>query len=252
MDQPDWLIPDVRNGRIQLEDDDYFIKPDVPRVGGATPLQKNVPWLVIFISVVAFAIIIYAFVNESRTNREANPIGQQPAASGVQGELDSLDWVEQVFIPINEYSRPGSKLEGVNSIVIHNIGNPGTTAMQNRNYFANLAISQEVKASSNFIVCLDGDIIQCVPVDEVAFASNDRNYDTLSIEICHPDETGQFTDESYAAAVRLTAWLCAKYGLSSDDVIRHHDVRQNGCPRYFVDNEDAWEQFKADVARAIN
>jgi len=123
--------------------------------------------------------------------------------------------------------------------------------MQNRNYFANLALSQETKASSNFIVCLDGSVVQCVPVDEVAFASNDRNDDTLSIEICHPDDTGQFNDESYIAAVRLTAWLCQRFNLTADDVVRHHDVRPNGCPKFFVDSEEAWEQFKANVARAI-
>ena len=216
--------------------------------------QRRVPWFVIALSAAGLIIIIFAFVMEALMNRDAN----DPVRSGslseseVQAELDELDWVEQVLLPVNPFSRPGIMLERINGIVIHNIGNPGTTAMQNRNFFANLAITQERHASSNFIVCLDGTILQCVPVDEMAYASNDRNADTLSIEVCHPDATGKFTDESYAAVIRLTAWLCLRYGLSSHDVIRHHDVRSNtACPLYFVENEDAWEQFREDVQREI-
>jgi len=29
-------------------------------------------------------------------------------------------------------------------------------------------------------------------------------------------------------------------------------VRGKECPRYFVENEDAWVQFKADVQRVID
>jgi len=216
--------------------------------------QRKVPWFVIAISAAGLIIVIFAFIMEALANRDVN----DPAVSGprseseIQIELDELDWVEQAFLPLNPFSRPGIMLEKINGIVIHNIGNPGTTAMQNRNFFANLAITQERHASSNFIVCLDGTILQCVPVDEMAYASNDRNIDTLSIEVCHPDDTGKFTDESYAAVIRLTAWLCIRYGLSSYDVIRHHDVRSNTtCPLYFVENEDAWEQFRVDVQSEI-
>jgi len=95
--------------------------------------------------------------------------------------------------------------------------------------------------------------LQCVPVDEVAFASNNRNDDTLSIEVCHPDDTGKFNEETYAAVVKLTAWLCVRFGLTSQDVIRHHDVRDTtDCPRYFVNNPDAWERFRRDIQRAID
>ena len=30
-------------------------------------------------------------------------------------------------------------------------------------------------------------------------------------------------------------------------MIRHYDVTGKICPKYFVEHEDAWEQFKADV-----
>ena len=214
---------------------------------------KKPPWYVIVIAIVAVGIVVFAFVAEAIAKRDAETEnGDFPASSSeIQNEIDGLDWIKQAPLPVNEYSRPGDKLDEVNGIVIHNIGNPGTTAMQNRNYFANLAITHETHASSNFIICLDGDIIQCVPVDEIAYASNERNADTLSIELCHPDDTGVFTDDTYDAAVRLTALLCDRHGLSSDDIIRHYDVRGKECPKYFVEDEGAWEAFKADVAAAL-
>jgi len=223
-----------------------------------SPVFKSIPWLVIALSVIGLVIILFAFFMEQRNNREANrPVIAAPVArSAIQAELDELSWVEQDFLPENRFSRPGTLLESVDGIVIHNIGNPNTTADQNRNYFANVAPAEGVFVSSHFIICMDGRILQCVPIDEIAFASNARNVDTISIEVCHPDETGRFTDESYNAAVRLTAWLAIRFGITAEGVIRHFDVdRESGpkeCPRYFVENEDAWLLFKAHVQREID
>ena len=45
----------------------------------------------------------------------------------------------------------------------------------------------------------------------------------------------------------MTAFLCEKYGLTQENVIRHYDVTGKICPKYFVEHEDAWKQFKGDV-----
>ena len=82
-------------------------------------------------------------------------------------------------------------------------------------------------------------------MDEVAFCSNSRNSDTLSIECCHPDETGAFTQATYDSLVCLLRWLCELYDLSPDDVIRHYDVTGKLCPLYYVEHPDAWESLKA-------
>ena len=123
--------------------------------------------------------------------------------------------------------------------------------MENRNYFEGLKDSHETKVSSNFVIGLEGEIVQCVPTWEMAYASNNRNSDTISIECCHPDDTGKFNDATYKSLVQLCAWLCKKYDLTADDVIRHYDVTGKICPKYFVENEDAWVEFKADVAKAL-
>ena len=132
--------------------------------------------------------------------------------------------------------------------MVHYTGNPGTTAQENRDYFEGLKDGSGTYASSHFVIGMDGEIIQCIPSTEISYASNDRNYDTLSIECCHPDESGQFTEATYQSLVNLTAWLCSHFDVPVDGVIRHYDVTGKECPKYFVDHEDAWEQFRKDVA----
>lgn len=159
--------------------------------------------------------------------------------------------IDVQLLDVNPYSRPGTTIDKVNGVVVHYTANPGSTAQENRDYFNGLKDSHETEASSNFVIGLEGEIIQCVPTWEMAYASNNRNADTVSIECCHPDETGKFTDATYKSLVQLTAWLCAKYDLAEEDVIRHYDVTGKICPKYFVDHEDAWNKFKENVGDAL-
>lgn len=160
------------------------------------------------------------------------------------------DWIQEDLLPINEWSRPGTPMEAMTGIVIHYVGNPGTTAKQNRNYFAWLAEDHTTSASSNFIIGLEGEVILCVPIGEVAYCSKERNIDTLSIEVCHPDETGKFNQASYDSLIKLVNWLRDIYDLDVDTVIRHYDVTGKECPRYFVNHPDAWEAFLTDLVEA--
>ncbi len=152
--------------------------------------------------------------------------------------------ITEDFLTINENSRPGTELKGgVNYIVIHYTGNPGSTGQGNRNYFESLKDSGETQASSHFVIGLDGEIIQCIPLDEMCYASNKRNDDSLAIECCHPDKTGNFTDATYNNCVYLVAALADYYDIDRDHIIRHYDVTGKECPKYFVDHEDRWEVF---------
>lgn len=151
------------------------------------------------------------------------------------------------LLDVNEYSRPATALPAIRGVVVHYTANPGSSAKANRDYFNGLKDTHTTKASSHFVIGLDGEIIQCIPSSEISYASNDRNKDTLSIECCHPDDTGQFNDSTYQSLVQLTGWLCSRFGLTSQDVIRHYDVTGKICPKYFVEHEDAWGQFKSDL-----
>ena len=156
------------------------------------------------------------------------------------------------LLDVNPYSRPGTTIDHVNGIVVHYTANPGSTAQDNRDYFNGLKDSHETSASSNFVIGLEGEIIQCIPTWEMAYASNDRNADTISIECCHPDESGAFQEVTYQSLVELVAFLCGKFNLTMDNVIRHYDVTGKDFPKYFVENSNAWSDFKTDLLTYID
>lgn len=172
-------------------------------------------------------------------------------ASGPEAEGVAMpDYVTRELLTVNQWSRPGTPLEKIDGVVIHYVGNPGTSAEANRNYFESLSSGADgVYASSHFIVGLEGEVLECVPLTEIAYASNSRNQDTVSIEVCHPDETGEFSTVTYDRVVELTAWLCREFHLDPEtDVIRHYDVTGKDCPRYYVENPEAWERLLLDVS----
>ena len=204
--------------------------------------RRNRTKKLVIIGVILLIVILGIGIMQRRYGRER------------QGHLDvdaSQPDIDVQLLDINEYSRPGIESDPITEIVIHYTANPGSTAQQNRDYFNGLKDSHETSVSSHFVVGLEGEIVQCVPTWEIAYASNERNHDTVSIECCHPDETGKFNDETYKSVVQLTAFLCEKYGLTQENVIRHYDVTGKICPKYFVEHEDAWQTFKEDVGAAL-
>lgn len=172
-----------------------------------------------------------------------------PAAEGVEAP----GYVTEDLLPVNRYSRPGHELTEISGVVLHYVGNPGTSAEANRNYFASLASGRDATfASAHFIVGLEGEVVQCIPMTEIAYASMERNSDTIAVEVCHPDETGAFSEAAYARTVELTAWLCRTFDLDPEtDVIRHYDVTGKQCPLYYVEHPEAWERLLSDVADSL-
>ena len=188
----------------------------------------------------------------SDTEQSETSSGDDSSGGPEQWQKEGAPYIDVELLTPNEYSRPQIPIESVNYIAIHYTANPGATAIANRNYFENLANTHDTKVSSHFVVGLDGEVVQCIPTSEMSYATNSRNVDTISIECCHPDETGQFNDSTYDSVVKLTAWLCVRFGLTSENVIRHYDVTGKDCPKYYVENPDAWLQMKADIAAQIN
>jgi len=162
--------------------------------------------------------------------------------------------IEDKLLTINPYSRSGEKQKSIQYIVIHWVGNANTSATANRNYFNNLAKTHSTSASSHYIIGLNGEIIRCIPDDEVAFHSGSysMNRKSIGIEDCHPDWNGKFTDDTYNALVELCADLCKKYGISINNVIRHYDVTGKSCPKYYVEHQDEWNKLKQDIYNKIN
>ena len=213
----------------------------------------------VIILIIATIIIVVALRGKKAKQEEVKAEVTSTLYNPIQPKLDV-----QLLTP-NPYSRPQKALEKVNGIVVHYTANPGTSARQNRDYFNGLAETKKTKASSHFVIGLEGEIVQCIPCNEISYASRARNRgtgaggwwrsyasnyrysDTISIECCIDDETGKFNDSTYQSLIELTTWLMGRYDLSADDVIRHYDVTGKKCPLYFVEHEDAWEQFHKDL-----
>lgn len=166
--------------------------------------------------------------------------------------------IQQMLLTPNKYSRPGIKLDKVTKIAVHYVGNPGTSAINNRNYFEGLKDQipdstgvyclkkggsyltyngQKVKiryVSAHFVVGLGGEIIQCIPLTEWSYCTNQANGYSISIECCHPDSSGKFTAATEKSLAELCAYLCGKFGLDPlKDIIRHYDVTGKQCPLYW-------------------
>lgn len=161
--------------------------------------------------------------------------------------------IDERFLTINSYSRSGEKQNKIEKIVVHWVGNVGSSAIANRNYFESLATSHNTYASSHYIIGLNGEIIQCIPENEVAFHSGSysMNRKSIGIENCHPDWEGKFNEKTYKSLVALCVNICKRHNLGIDAIIRHYDVTEKECPRYYVRNEQAWIQFKNDVSNKL-
>ena len=166
--------------------------------------------------------------------------------------------ITDALLTPNRYSRPQIQLKSVKKVVLHYVGNPKSSAMANRNYFENQKNGGRY-VSSHYIVGLEGEILRCIPESEVAYCSNQANTYSISIECCHPDATGKFTDATTASAAELCAYLLKKYGLSVNDLIRHYDVTGKQCPLWFVPTKyqsadvanARWAGFKALVSQKM-
>ena len=215
-----------------------------------TNIKKQILYLfaggLLVLAVLCLVFSVMSFIH-SHKNKSNNQTGELIDYSKIQITRPEL---QVHLLTPNKNSRPQIALNNIRGVVIHYTANPGSDAMANRDYFESRkdeADKLENKVSSHFIIGLKGQIVQCIPLSEEAHASNDRNDDTVSIECCHPDASGKFNKKTYHALLHLTAWLCMKYHLTKDDLIRHYDVTGKICPKYYVEHPRAWKTFKQDV-----
>ena len=136
------------------------------------------------------------------------------------------------YLPIGKYHRPGTKIKPT-KIAVHYVGNAGSSAKGNRNYFANCSNY----VSSHYIIGLNGEILRLIPENEISYCTNQANSYTISIECCHPDRTGKFNDKTLEALIELCADICKRYGFNPlTDIVRHYDVTKKACPLWWAPN----------------
>ncbi len=180
--------------------------------------------------------------------------------------------IRESLLSINPFSRPGKKLYEVKGLVFHWAGNPGTSADANRIYFGllaqqNIADDKEDRYASSHFIVDDNAIIQCIPNDEKAWHVGSYNYMPfveieigkhpnnylIGIEICHPDNSGNFTKRTILNVIQLTFYLINKYRhLEKKDLYRHYDITGKDCPRYWVSRPDYWERFRNLIESGLN
>ncbi|WP_352400160.1 N-acetylmuramoyl-L-alanine amidase [Anaerotignum sp.] len=149
--------------------------------------------------------------------------------------------------------------KGIKYIVIHYTANDGDSDESNGRYFQD----HIVEASAHYFVD-DDSITQSVADNYVAWSVGGKKYpscattgggewhgkctnnNSISVELCDSIRNGKydFTPGTLENAVGLVQVLMKKYNVPIENVIRHFDVVGKICPRPFVEDEKAWEDFK--------
>lgn len=174
--------------------------------------------------------------------------------------------IEKLLTP-NKYSRPQNRLIGVRGVVVHWVANPNSSAEANRNFFENRKFGKTGYGSAHYIIGLNGDVIRCIPENEMAYHVGSETYTkealsklstypnncTIGIECCHVDWNGKMTDATYNTLVELATDLLKKYKLTADDLWLHKEVvGWKDCHKWFVDHPDEWKKFKELVREKLN
>lgn len=138
-------------------------------------------------------------------------------------------------------------------LVIHFTANDGDSAKNNADYFAREAPG----ASAHFFVD-EREIWQSVQEKDIAwhcgtrgmyFHPYCRNANSLGIELCSRKrgEKYYFTPETVKNAQQFVRSLMKRYGIPTENVVRHYDVTHKNCPAPFVEDAGAWQRFKAGL-----
>lgn len=178
------------------------------------------------------------------------------------------------FIPINKWTRPGTKLKKVVKLIDHYTANPGASAKNHVSYFGktlpqsnNSLVSQgktsKTRSASAHIFVDQNEAICIIPLDEIAYAANDgtyrgvpelrpnANFLSISVEKCI-EKDGTFHPDTIKRAKQVFADLCKMFNLCPlEDIVRHYDVTHKNCPAPYVKNPVLFNQFKSGVAALL-
>lgn len=172
--------------------------------------------------------------------------------------------IREALLRPSPWCRPGTAMGKLKAIVIHYVGNPGTSAEFNRRYWDTL---DDTYASAHYVVDAK-EIVRAVPDSEVAyhagphknatpfalshFDGDQANLHSIGIELCHPDSSGAFSEVVLERARLLVSYLCFHYGLDPmTDIITHNLVTGKLCPKYWVDHPECLTAFRKSVQKTL-
>ena len=151
------------------------------------------------------------------------------------------------------YRRAARRKGDIRYLVIHFTANDGDTAKNNADYFARA----EISTSAHYFVdenevwqsVRDADIAWHCGTRGVYFHPYCRNANSLGVELCSRKrgEKYYFTPETVKNAQQFVRSLMKRYGIPTENVVRHYDVTHKNCPAPFVEDVGAWQRFKAGL-----
>ncbi|MEU3661089.1 N-acetylmuramoyl-L-alanine amidase [Streptomyces sp. NPDC032940] len=140
--------------------------------------------------------------------------------------LADVDYPPAEWLPANSanYSRSSRPLTyPLDYVIVH---------VTQETYADTLSIfgNADKQVSAHYVVrSADGHVAQCVRETDIAWHAGNWDYNTRSIGIEHEawvDRPEYFTDALYEQSARLTAAICATYGIPKDraHIIGHYEV----------------------------
>ena len=154
-------------------------------------------------------------------------------------------------IPFKQAARgnysPG-RTSPISYLVLHYTANSGDTARNNLDYFA-----RTVTGTSAHYFVDKNEVCQSVKDTDVAWHCGRadgkyrhpacRNSNSIGIEMC--DSLNTVPEATRARTAAFVRELMSRYGIPAENVLRHYDVTGKGCPTPWVDDPEAWMDFKA-------
>ena len=150
--------------------------------------------------------------------------------------------ITERLIPRGKYNRPAAK-SVPKRICVHYTGDCGASADRLALFFCTNA---NAKTSSQYIVGMAGEVIRCVPDNEIAYAAAGKNNGTIHIEVCYKDKAGKFEEKSISALNELVVYLMERYHIAAKNVVRHYDLTGKLCPAYYIDVA-RWHELHARI-----
>ena len=184
---------------------------------------------------------------------EGIPISDEEAASaqGYTRALDNSPDYPQTsrFAPAAPVNyRTSRSQRTINRVVIH-ITDGGTRINGTIGWFQNPnqlnRRGEPIHVSAHYVVGQDGEVVQMVPNNDVAWHANSANGDSIGIEHVANTRGLMPSDAQYCASAALARWLCDTYNLPLDrvHVLGHSEAdtrtTHSDCPNAVWD----WDHY---------
>lgn len=197
------------------------------------------------------------------------------------GYASSLDYINKVYKIVQDYNltiydkevkqmeefkfdcvdfkgkKQGDRTKPVSKITIHHMAGK-MTAKRCAEYHRD----SKKKASANFYIGYDGDIVQGIPQNKKAWTSSSSENDNVAITIeCSnnggaPDWT--ISDKTYQSLINLCVYLCKKYninpyfdGTKNGTITIHKMFSRTACPGPYLERLITSHKLEEDIKKNL-